>query len=54
MLALVTVSVTERAGRADVKTVYQRDDEMRRNNRRNVNVSVAYTVSAPAGTRLTI
>ena len=27
---------------------------MRRNNRRNVNVSVAYTVSAPAGTRLTI
>ena len=54
MLGLVTVSVTERTGRADVKTVYPRDDEMRRNNRRNINVSVAYTVSAPAGTRLTI
>ena len=27
---------------------------MRRNNRRNINVSVAYTVTAPAGTRLTI
>jgi DUF4097 and DUF4098 domain-containing protein YvlB len=53
-LGLVTVSVTERSGRADVKTVYPRDDEMRRNNRRNVNVSVAYTVTAPAGTRLTI
>jgi DUF4097 and DUF4098 domain-containing protein YvlB len=54
MLGLVTVTVTERTGRADVKTVYPRNDEMRRNNRRNVNVSVAYTVSAPAGTRLTI
>jgi DUF4097 and DUF4098 domain-containing protein YvlB len=54
LLGLVTVSVTERSGRADVKTVYPHDDEMRRNNRRNVNVSVAYTVSAPAGTRLTI
>ena len=37
-----------------MKTVYPRDDEMRRNNRRNINVSVAYTVAAPAGTRLTI
>ena len=54
MLGLVTVSITERSGRADVKTVYPRDDEWRRNNRRNVNVSVAYTVTAPAGTRLTI
>jgi DUF4097 and DUF4098 domain-containing protein YvlB len=27
---------------------------MRRNNRRNMNVSVAYTIAAPAGTRLTI
>lgn len=52
-LGLVTVTVTERSGRAEVKTVYP-GDEMRRNNRRNVNVSVAYTVSAPAGTRLTI
>jgi DUF4097 and DUF4098 domain-containing protein YvlB len=54
LLGLVTVSVVERAGRAEVKTVYPRDDEMRRNNRRNVNVSVAYTVTAPPGTRLTV
>ncbi len=54
VLGLVQVTVTERNGRAEVKTVYPRDDEMRRNNRRNVNVSVAYTIAAPAGTRLTI
>jgi DUF4097 and DUF4098 domain-containing protein YvlB len=54
LLGLVTVNVVERTGRAEVKVVYPRDDEMRRNNRRNVNVSVAYTVSAPPGTRLTI
>jgi DUF4097 and DUF4098 domain-containing protein YvlB len=54
LLGLVQVAVTEREGRAEVKTVYPRDDEMRRNNRRNMNVSVAYTISAPAGTRLTI
>jgi DUF4097 and DUF4098 domain-containing protein YvlB len=52
-LGLVTVNVTERNGRAEVKTVYPNNDE-RRNNRRNFNVSVAYTVSTPANTRLTI
>ena len=52
-LSMVTVNVTERNGRAEVKTVYPNDDN-RRNNRRNFNVSVAYTVSTPAGTRLTI
>ena len=54
VLGLVQVVVTERDGRAEVKTVYPRGDEMRRDNRRNVNVSVAYTIAAPAGTRLTI
>jgi DUF4097 and DUF4098 domain-containing protein YvlB len=54
LLGLVNVTVTERAGRAEVKTVYPQGDEMRRNNRRNVNVSVNYTVATPAGTRLTI
>jgi DUF4097 and DUF4098 domain-containing protein YvlB len=52
-LGLVTVNVTERNGRAEVKTVYPNNDE-RRNNRRNFNVSIAYTVSTPANTRLTI
>jgi hypothetical protein len=54
VIGLVQVVVTERDGRAEVKTVYPHDDERRRNNRRNVNVSVAYTIAAPAGTRLTI
>jgi len=52
LLQLVQVEVIERAGRAEVKTQYPQGDEMRRNNRRNVNVSVAYNVSAPAGIRL--
>jgi len=54
LLGLVTVNVIERAGRAEVKATYPRDDEMRRNNRRNMNVSVTYNVTAPPGTRLTI
>lgn len=54
MLRLVEVDVTERNARADVRTRYPHDQEMRRNNRRNINVSVAYTIAAPAGTRLTI
>jgi DUF4097 and DUF4098 domain-containing protein YvlB len=52
MLNLVEVTATERNGRAEVKTVYPRDQGSR-NNRRNFNVTVAYTISAPAGTRLT-
>jgi DUF4097 and DUF4098 domain-containing protein YvlB len=52
-LGLVTVAVTERGSRAEVRTVYPRDED-RRNNRRNFNVSVAYNVSTPANTRLTI
>lgn len=53
MLRLVTIDVTERNGRAEVQTRYP-DDRERRNNRRNINVSVAYTIVAPPGTRLTI
>lgn len=54
LLGLVPVDVTERNGRAEVKTRYPSGEEQRRNNRRNINVSVAYTVTAPAGTRLSI
>jgi hypothetical protein len=54
LLQLVQVEVTERAGRADVRANYPRGDEARRDNRRNVNVSVAYVVTAPAGTRVTV
>lgn len=51
MLGLVTVEVSERGGRAEVRTRYP---ELPRDQRRPFNVSVAYTVTAPAGTRLTI
>ena len=54
LLQLVQVEVTERNGRAEVKTRYPNGDDARRNNRRNINVSVAYTVTAPAGARLSI
>ena len=52
LLQLVQVEVIERSGRAEVKTQYPQGDEMRRNNRRNFNVSVAYNVTAPPGIRL--
>jgi hypothetical protein len=52
LLQLVQVEVTERSGRADVRTRYPNDQQ--RNNRRNFNVSVAYNVTAPAGARLSI
>jgi len=51
-LQMVTVDVSERSGRAEIKTNYPSDN--RRNNRRNFNVSVDYTVTAPAGTRITV
>jgi hypothetical protein len=53
MLRLVTVDAAERAGRAEIKTHYP-GDEWRRNGRRNFNVSVTYTVTAPSGTRLAV
>ena len=54
LLTLVPVEVIERNGRAEVRTRYPTGDDQRRNNRRNINVSVDYTVTAPAGTRLSI
>jgi hypothetical protein len=51
MLQLVTVEVTERGSRAEVRAQYP---QMNRSNRRNLNVSVAYKVAAPAGTRLNV
>jgi len=53
-LALVTVEVTERAGRADIRTHYPSGEEARRANRRNLSTSVSYNVSAPAGTRISV
>ena len=52
LLQLVEVDVVERNNRIEVRTRYPQGDEMRRNNRRNVNVSVSYNVTAPAGARV--
>ena len=47
-LGIVTVDVVERAGRVEVSAKYPES----RNGRRNLNVSTAYRVTAPAGTRI--
>jgi DUF4097 and DUF4098 domain-containing protein YvlB len=52
MLKLVNVDVTERGTRAEVRTRYPQEED-RRNNRRNFNVSVAYNVAVPERTRVT-
>jgi hypothetical protein len=49
MLKLVTVEILERGTRAEVRTRYP---ERPRGDRRNINVSTVYTVTAPAGTRV--
>lgn len=54
LLQLVTVDATERPDRVEVKTRYPGGDEMKRNNRRNMNVEVAYNVTAPAGIHLAV
>ncbi|OFV87121.1 MAG: hypothetical protein A3J75_08005 [Acidobacteria bacterium RBG_16_68_9] len=46
-LPLVTVEITERAGRAGVRTRYKEGE-------RHIHVSVDYTVTAPAGTRVIV
>ena len=50
-IRLVQVEVTERSGRAEIRTRYPNNDG---NNRRNFSTSVDYIVSAPAGTRVSI
>ena len=54
LLSLVQVDIVERPGRADVRTRYPSGDESRRSNRRNVNVSVAFNITAPAGTTIAV
>ena len=46
-------TITERGTRAEARTRYPSGDE-RGADRRNVNVSVAYTVAAPEGTRIIV
>ncbi len=53
-LPFVQVDIVERANRAEVRTRYPDSDELRRQGRRNISVSVAFNVSAPAGTRVIV
>jgi DUF4097 and DUF4098 domain-containing protein YvlB len=50
-LRLVSVEISERGPRAEVRAQYPRYDDRSRE-RRNVNVSVHYTVTAPENTRI--
>jgi len=55
VLPLVRVEITERGNRAEIRTLYPGQDGNRREgmqNRRNFNVTVQYTITAPAGTRV--
>jgi DUF4097 and DUF4098 domain-containing protein YvlB len=55
MLGLVKVEITERTGRVEVQTHYgHADSPAGRRGRRNVNVSVDYTITAPAGTKVRV
>ena len=52
MLPAVRVDFSERGGRAEAKAISSRDQFGRGNGRQNINVSVAYNVTAPEGTRI--
>jgi hypothetical protein len=49
-LKLVTIEVSEAAGRAEIRAAYP--EQTARNRRRNISVSTTYRVVAPAGTRI--
>jgi DUF4097 and DUF4098 domain-containing protein YvlB len=53
LLGLVQVDVVERGNRAQVHARYPDGNELRTRGRRHVNISVAYNVTVPAGTRVT-
>jgi hypothetical protein len=53
LLPLVKVEINDRSNRVEVRTVYASSDDNMFRGRRNVNVSVHYTITAPAGTSVT-
>ena len=52
LLQLVPVEITERSGRAEIRAHYPNGEERRRTNRRNINVQVAFNVTAPDHIRI--
>lgn len=53
LLPAVRVEFTERAGRAEAKTIYP-SEQFGPSRQRNVSVTVSYTITAPQGTRLNV
>ena len=51
LLPLVRIEINERGNRAEVRTMYPADHQFF-SSRRNVNVQVHYTITTPAGTRV--
>jgi DUF4097 and DUF4098 domain-containing protein YvlB len=54
VLPLVEVDINDRAGRVEARARYPRNDDQRRRNWRNVNVSVAFNVTAPERARVNV
>jgi hypothetical protein len=54
LLGLVSVDVMERGTRGEIKTRYPPEDELRRRNRRNINVDVAFNIAVPAQARVVL
>jgi DUF4097 and DUF4098 domain-containing protein YvlB len=52
VLSLVTVDISERGSRAEIRTRYPNQDQLREQNRRNVHVDVAINIAAPQNARL--
>ena len=53
LLPLVQVDIADRGNRVEIRTRYPGQQELRRLNRRNANVSVAFNISAPESARIT-
>jgi hypothetical protein len=53
-LQLVQVDVNDRNGRGEVKARYPHSEDWTRSGRRNLNVSVSYNITAPAGTQINV
>jgi DUF4097 and DUF4098 domain-containing protein YvlB len=54
LLSLVPVDIAERGPRVEVKTRYPNEDNMRRRNRRNVHLDVAFNITVPPQTRVSL
>ena len=54
LLSLVPVDIAERGTRVEVKTRYPHEDDLRRRNRRNIHLDVAFNITVPPQTRVNL